>query len=262
MLDNTNPLLANIKLPGRIFQLPSKGLFYKNGELDESVRDGEIHIHPMSALDEINMRNPDQLFSGEAVNTVFKRCVSGVNKPAQLLAKDVDAIMLFLRAVTYGAAYEFTAKHTCENAKVHNYVANLDEIIVAMKQVDDESIDDQYSIRLKNGQVVKLVPSKYQNVLDLIKSNESKKQITAQDEQKNLLMLLMGIIESVDGITSKKMIEEWLRVLPSPLTNSIGAKIEPINDWGAKMQWTGACKDCGETFEVDIPINPISFFIE
>ena len=41
---SNNPLLQKIRLPGRIFQLPSRGLFYKNGELDESVKNGEIHV--------------------------------------------------------------------------------------------------------------------------------------------------------------------------------------------------------------------------
>ena len=108
-----NPLLQKIRLPGRIFQLPSRGLFYNNGELENTVKDGEIHVHAMSAFAEIHMKNPDQLFSGQAVDTVFRECVRGVVEPTKLLAKDVDAILMFLRTVTYGPNYEFTAKHTC-----------------------------------------------------------------------------------------------------------------------------------------------------
>ena len=58
---STNPLLARVKIPGRIFQLPSAGIFYKNGELAEGIENGEVHVHPMTALDEINMKNPDKL---------------------------------------------------------------------------------------------------------------------------------------------------------------------------------------------------------
>ena len=48
-----NPLLAKVKLPGRVFQLPSRGLFYQTGVLSDSVRNGEIQIKPMSALVEL-----------------------------------------------------------------------------------------------------------------------------------------------------------------------------------------------------------------
>ena len=261
-MDSSNPLIANIRLPGRIFQLPSRGFFYRNGELSDSVKDGEIHVHPMSALDEINMKNPDQLFSGEAVNTVFKHCVSGIEKPAQLLAKDVDAIMLFLRAVTYGNDYEFLARHTCEGAKEHSYVANLEQIINEIRMIDPTMVDELYTVNLQNGQTVKMMPSRYQNVVDLIKNNEGKREITAQDEQNNLLIMLLGIIQSVDGISDKTLIKEWASQIPAPMVNKIGRKIENINDWGSTMKWTCTCRDCGESFTVDIPINPVSFFTE
>jgi len=51
MSNNQNPLLAAIKMPGRVFQLPSRGIFYKDGELDETCKNGEIHVQPLSALD-------------------------------------------------------------------------------------------------------------------------------------------------------------------------------------------------------------------
>jgi len=264
MSDQTNPLLAGIKLPGRIFQLPSRGVFYTEGEVAEKVENGEIHIHPMSALDEINMKNPDQLFSGAAVNTVFKNCIEGLEKPSQLLSKDVDAIMLFLRAVTYGPGYEFVARHNCEGGggKEHTYIADIDQIINNMKMIDPTMMESMYTITMANGQVVKLRPNRYQQVVDLIKANENKTEITAEDQQKNLVMMLMGIIHSVDGINDTKLIEEWVSKIPSPLVNRIAEKIENVNDWGPNLKWTCNCRDCGKDFTVEIPINPVSFFTE
>jgi hypothetical protein len=261
-MSETNPLIANLKLPGRIFQLPSRGEFYKNGELSADVRDGEIHIHPMAALDEINMKNPDQLFSGAAVNTVFKQCISGIEKPAELLSKDVDAIMMYLRVVTYGPTYEFNARHFCEGGKEHSYIADIDTMINTMTIIDPTTIEDNYTVTLQNGQVVKLQPNKYQQVLDLIKLNSNKTEITAEDQQKNLIMMMMGVIKSVDDITDIVKIEEWTKKIPSPMVNRIAKKVENVNSWGPTLKWTCNCKDCGKDFEVEIPINPISFFTE
>lgn len=274
-MSNTNPLLEGLKLPGRVFQLPSRGLFYRNGELADNVKDGEVHVHPMSALDEINMKNPDQLFSGAAVNTVFSRCVPAVLKPTELLSKDVDAIMVYLRAVTYGSSYEFLAKHSCESkpivnekgesvipeSKEHSYVANLDEMIANMKIIDPTLVNQMYTVKLPSYEV-KLRPNRYSQVLDILKANENKTEITVEDQQKNLVMMLMGVIESVNGVTDQNHLKEWIEQIPSPLVNRIAEKIENVNDWGTDLRVNVKCRDCGEPFSVEIPINPVSFFIE
>ena len=261
-MSENNPLLEKLKLPGRIFQLPSRGIFYKNGELDSSIREAEVHIHSMSALDEIHMKNPDQLFSGDAVKAVFKSCVSGINLPNQLLSKDVDAILLFLRTVTYGPAYEFSAAHSCENAKDHTYVADIDQMISDMKTIDPTVIEDMYHCTLNNGQVIRLRPTRYQQTVDFVKNNGNKAEITVEDEKKNLVSMLLGVIDSVDDVTDEKFIEEWISKIPSPMVNRMADKIEKINDWGSDLLWTCKCRDCGENFKVEIPINPVSFFTE
>lgn len=259
---SNNPLLEGLKLPGRIFQLPSRGIFYRDGELSSSIKDGEIHVQPMSALDEINMKNPDQLFSGIAVQTVFNHTISGISKPSELLAKDIDAIMLFLRTVTYGPHYEFMARHNCEGGKEHSYVANIDEMINSMKMLDPTTVEQLYTLTLSNGQTVKLKPNRYQQVIDLIKMNEAKEIITVEDQQVNLTKMLLGVIQSVDGITDEAMIMDWIKRLPSPMVNKIAGRIEGVNAWGPDLKWTCKCKDCGEEFSVEIPINPVSFFTE
>ena len=72
-----NPLLERARLPGQTFTLPSKGLFYKHGEVDDSVlaAKGEVMVYPMVTLDEINIKTPDKLLNGTAITDVFKRCM-------------------------------------------------------------------------------------------------------------------------------------------------------------------------------------------
>jgi len=262
MTDHANPLLSNLKLPGRIFQLPSRGIFYKNGELADTVRDGEIHIQAMSALEEIIMKNPDQLFSGEAINTVLAKCSPDIKKPSELLSKDVDAIMLYLRTVTYGPNYEFTARHNCEHARDHSYIADVDQMISACRMIDPTMIESMYTVQLPNSQVVRLHPNRYQQVIDIIKQNQNKASITAEDQKNNFMALIMGVIESVDGIRDRKLITEWIGAIPAPMINRIGDKVEGLNDWGSDLSWTCTCRDCGEQFKVEIPIQPVSFFTE
>lgn len=263
---SANPLLDKVKLPGRIFQLPSCGVFYTHGELAETFNNGEIHVYPMSAMDEIVLKNPDLLFSGKAVDDVLPRCVPDIKKPGELLSKDVDAIMMFLRTVTYGPSYEFTAKHTCKDAKEHSYVADVDQMIGNIKMLDPTTIKSVYSVTLENGQVVKLQPNRYGQVVSLIKETQAKaqmkKELTADDVKQNLINALIGVIEAVDDNTDKNMIVEWLKTIPATWTTKIAEKADGINYWGPDVTWNTKCKDCGEEFPVYIPINPVSFFIE
>jgi hypothetical protein len=257
-----NPLLQKIQLPGRVFQLPSRGIFYKNGELEDNIKEGEIHVHPMSALAEIHMKNPDQLFSGQAVETVFKECVKGIAKPAELLSKDVDAIMMFLRTVTYGNEYVFTARHNCENGIDHSYTADVDHMINTMGMIDPTTVATTFTVTMPNEQVVKLSPSKYSQIITLLKANEGKKEITVEDQKNNLMIMLSSVVCQVDDTTDPAMIREWLSKIETTWVSKIAERVEAVNEWGPSLKWSGNCRDCGEEFTVELPINPVSFFTE
>ena len=259
MTQPVNPLLEKLKLPGRIFELPSRGIFYTNGELAAGP---EVHVRALSAMDEINLKNPDQLFSGKAIEAVLPNCVEGLLKPNQLLAKDIDAIMLFLRTVTYGPSLELKAKHDCENAKEHSYTLNVDEMIADMKPIDPTTIEAKFTVTLPNGQVVKLRPSRYVNVVELIKENANKKTFTVEDQKKNLLKMLLDFIKSVDGVEDERHLSEWIQQLRTTWVTLVTEQVEKAHDWGPELTRTIKCKDCGEEFEIDVPINPISFFTE
>ena len=117
---------------GSTFQLPSRGLFYKKGELRDDVEMGEVHVHPMSAYDEILMKSPDQLYSGESVDKVFRRCIPQILNPSELISKDVDFLLVCLRQVTYGNDMEVTYTHSCEDAKSNSYIIPLSDFIIGI----------------------------------------------------------------------------------------------------------------------------------
>jgi len=76
------------------------------------------------------------------------------------------------------------------------------------------------------------------------------------------MMMLTSVVVQVDDITDPVMISEWLSKIHTKWTTQIAERVESINEWGPSMNWTGKCKDCGEHFSIEIPINPITFFIE
>lgn len=256
----TNPLLAKLKLPGRTFQLPSMGALYTNGEL--SSTEGEIHVHPLSAISEITLKNPDLLFNGKAIEAVFAECIPEIKKPTQLYGRDIDAIMYFLRLVTYGPEFSISVTHTCAGAKEHSYLVNLEESIQNMRMLDSTVAEEKFKAVMSNGQVVRVHPIKFDHMIKLFQLNSNKKEFTPDDVKKNLVFNLTSIIGSVDDIEDKKMIEEWIRAASGPFHNRITEAIDRTNDWGPAQTTTLKCKDCGEDMTVELPLNPISFFTE
>ena len=255
-----NPLMTKLKLPGRTFQLPSRGALYKNGELSSS--DGEVHVHPLSALAEITLKNPDLLFNGKAIEAVFAECIPEIKKPTELYGRDIDAVMYFLRLVTYGPEFAVNVKHTCEKAKEHSYVVNIESMINEMKPLDPTAIETDYTVVLPNGQNVKVHPVKFEHMIKLFQMNLNKSEYSPEDVKKNLVFNLVNLIESVDGITDKHQIEEWVKAISAPYHNRISEAIERTNHWGPSQTTILKCRDCGEDMNIELPLNPISFFAE
>lgn len=262
MSQSNNPLLTKVKLPGRTFQLPSRGALYQNDELDQSVANGEVHVHPMTALTEINLKNPDQLFNGKALEAAVAECIPSIKRPLDLFKGDVDAVLFFLRVTTYGSEYRVEVKHDCENSKEHSYVVNLEELLHNMKQLDPTVVDAKRMVILPTGEKVYTRPTKFADIIALFHRAESKKELTVEDIKQIAIENLKCIVQQVDDVTEPKFIEEWLRTLTQPQVNRITEAANALNDWGPEQVVELTCKDCGGKMKVELPLNPVSFFTE
>lgn len=264
MSGTQNPLLAKVKLPGRTFQLPSRGALYNNGELD--AENGEVHVHPMSALVEINLKNPDLLFNGKALETVVAECVPAIKKPLELFGRDVDALLFFLRLATYGSEYRIEVKHDCAEAKQHSYAVQLETLIQQMKFLDPTMIESQRTVVLPTGQTVYTRPMKFKDLIEIFHRTGNKKELTQEDIKELAVVNLLILVEKVESdgfvVSEPKFIEEWIRSLSTPMVNRITEAAQELNKWGPEQVVTLKCKDCGGDMKVELPLNPVSFFTE
>ncbi len=254
-----NPLIERARMPGETFTLPSQGLLYHHGELDGTVVNGEVYVYPMVTLDEIIMRTPDKLYSGEGIRDVFKRCVPQVRDPLELFAKDVDFLMVCLRKITYGEFMDIEHTHTCEGAKSHSYSIAIDPFIRKAKKMDPTKTEKDFSVTLENGQVVKLLPPRLKTILQIYQVTSSG-EADAKEVGAKLLDMISDMIESVDGITDSRMIHEWVRAIKAGWVNKIKTKLDSLGDWGPTFKSKVKCQDCGVEYSIDTPINPIAFF--
>lgn len=272
---NVNPLLAKVKLPGRVFQLPSKGLFYSPGVLAETVKDGEVQVKPMSALAEMKMRSADLLYSGKILRELCVECAPEILKPEELLTKDVDALFVFLRIVTYGSKMEVSSIHSCENAKVHRYELNIEQLFADPHNAILEHRDTLYKITLSNGQVVMARPPSYEAAMKVVHFRQQLARMEADGKRPDdttlenvlitdlLAVIKCVIVESPEGpvtVDNAIHIAEWIRSMPKPLLNEVIAGVQKTDQWGFVFKTSLKCKDCGEAYDHDLEIDPINFF--
>lgn len=264
----TNPLLGKLRLPGQTYRLPSHGLFYQDGELDESVHNGEVEVYPMTAIDEIVLTTPDKLMSGKAITEVFARSIPQVKKPDQLLSKDVDFLLACLRVVTFGPSVEVKYTHICNEAKNHSYMIDMAQVIKDAKPIDPTTVAKDFHLTLPNGQVVVLRPLTYASIVNLYQTTMIAKQLQAAPDEKVeeeelrkfVVTTLSGVIRSVDSETNRAMIEEWILAVPLGWKKKIEEVVQHASEWGAKFETTLKCKDCGKDIIFPVSPNPVSFF--
>lgn len=268
----TNPLMTKVRMPGETFTLPSRGLFYNNGELDSSAGGNmEVSVMPMSVIDEITLKTPDKLFSGMAVDEVFARCIPQVLKPRDLLAKDVDFLMLCLRKVSYGTEVEFTHRHEgCSKAekqedgsmvsKRNSYIIDVNQFIQGSKHIDPEVAGAMFTAELDGGFKVEMNPIRFGNFITMMQAQDQDTDKTPQEQMDVLIHSLLGVITNVNGTTESAFILEWLPTLKPSDLKLLNAKLTDGVKWGPDFIYKVPCKDCGETLEVVAPQNPLAFF--
>ena len=257
---DVNPLLARVHLPGQTFRLPSGALFYKNGELTPDVIDGEVHVKPMAAYDEILLKTPDLLLSGQAIEQVFNRCIPQIKKPLDLFGRDVDFLMVCLRSVTYGEEMQVLYSHGCENAKEHSYVIDLNQFINDSRPIDPTKTTKSYVKVLDGGQKVNLHPARMKDVLKMMQTYNPTEVMTAEQELDDMLNTILSVISDVDGVENPKYIKEWLSTISAAWARELSLAIEETGNFGPELIHKCECKDCKQPISITAPINPISFF--
>lgn len=256
-----NPLLSKLKMPGRIFQLPSLGLFYDDGMFEHPLHNGEITVTSLTALDEMTLKNPDYVFSGKGLLSVISNCVEGIKQPEKLLMKDIDAILAFIRIVSFGSEYTIDDyQHDCKDAIKHSYVVNIEQQFLSnIKYIKD--IND-YTVNI-NDFTVEIKPIIFEDWLDTIHNSNS---YNIEDVKKLTDMffdLIIYNIKSVDGISDREMIKEWLTKLPKKSFKELEDEISKrATSFGITTELAFMCKDCEKNVKIELQLNPTDFLLE
>jgi hypothetical protein len=283
MNTKANPLQQFYRKESAFIQLPSRGHYY-NDDVVEFLENGELAVMPMTAADEITLKNPDALLSGKAIIDVISSCVSGVKKPKKLLACDIDALMIAIREASYGdeASMELDCPNTECKAK-NEFALNLELLLN-----ETETLDATYEVVLPNNLTVFLKPGSFDTTTRQNKAafenakiqramtnpsltDEAQMALLAQ-VFKSLTKLNFEVIEAaidkivftneedeVVEVTNKQQISEFIKNIDKSTVDLIDTKISDINKIGIAKTLDATCSNCGHKWEAPIEFNPVNF---
>ena len=104
-MENQSVLNKYKRQPKIYLTLPSNGNFYPSNPM-EKTGSGELPIYSMTAKDEIMIKTPDALMSGDATVDVIKSCCPMIDDPWSMPSIDLDAVLIAIRIATYGEKME------------------------------------------------------------------------------------------------------------------------------------------------------------
>ena len=278
MENRVNPLKQYFRKPGIWIKLPSQGNFYNDKPTDLNEM-GEIPIYPLTAKDELMLKNADALLNGSAITQMINSCAPSITDPMVMPAIDLDAVLVAIKRCTYGESQDVTC--SCPKCETSNEVTiNLNQIISSIK-----SVEKLEPVELDNGIKVFIKPVTVHNLLNLnwvqfeqIRNIQLAEQNNVDETTKVNLMqksyqvlteknidIVSSCIDTVllpDGIavTDNENIKDWINDLSKPDFTKIEESIMVTSSMGIDKEFNVSCKNCNTDFKSSLDLNPTTFF--
>jgi hypothetical protein len=236
-------------------ELPSRGKFYLRGE---GPSNGILHIRPMTGREEQILTTPRFIKKNQAINMVFKECIGEQINPEFLLSEDRNFLLIYLRGISYSPIYDVEVQ--CPGCtkpfqtKIH---LNSLEVDFCPDDFDANDLEDtlpnsgfKIRYRLSVGRDETAVQDH---------KDQRVKQWGDQVADDSTLFRASMLVEEIEGVTNKMMIQQLLERLP---IGDMAYLRELMNEppFGVDTKVGVVCPMCAHEFEVDMPMEVGFFF--
>ena len=272
--------LENYKRQPKIYiDLPSKGIYYTQGNVVQDNQFTNIPVFGMNTMDEIMLKTPDALFSGQATVNIIKSCIPILTNPWALVGFDIDYVLMAIRIASYGEQMPITSN--CPKCSTEN------ETEIALNSVLENlaSHEPTRNITLKE-LTFNLRPLTYQEftefsresfsiekqLINLEKADLSDEEATRQRQalfdlraKLNLKITLRHIqtISAGDNVENNlETIEKFIVDNDTEFYNELSKSVSQINDAWSIPKFTVKCggENCGNEYKTGISVDYSSFF--
>ncbi len=269
-----NPLQQFFRQPKVYVSLPSQGIYNRPGTIQGDP--ARLPIYGMTGMDEIIMKTPDALLSGESTAKVIASCCPAINDPWDLSLLDIDLLLTAIRIATFGN--ELSVTTVCNNCQAeNNYDINLNAV------VDYFGTCVYENTLVMQDLTVTTRPLNYRQSSQFsIKNFETQQRlkqladITDSEERKaamdGLFAEVAGLrnevlslaIESVNTgstvVTERQYIREWLDNADASVVKAISEHVEANKDrWMTPKQHV-KCDHCEHEQDIFIDLDQSNFF--
>jgi hypothetical protein len=122
-----NPLQKHFRQPKIYITLPSGGLYYPENSID-MPESGELPVMAMTAKDELALKTPDALLSGQATVDLIHSCIPNIKDAWGMPSLDIDACLIAIRIASNGEHMSISA--TAPNTKESvDYTVDLRQVL-------------------------------------------------------------------------------------------------------------------------------------
>ena len=275
--EEVNPLKKYFREPGLYIKLPTKGYFYDEGDIEFSVT-GELPVFPMTAYDEIYVNNPDALLNGDAMEKVIRSCAPAVRNVRNLSIPDFDAIILAIRASSYGDEMELTT-HCPACGKEQSFSASIRYSLETCAFHERE-----YPVKLREGLIVYVKPRTYASntkiallafeqaklaqSLQAADVSEIEKNQAFRDSFEKVARLnydmiadsVMAVQIPTGIVTDRDHIDEFIKNIDTKSADRLDDMITAITNIGITKKQDIICQACEHEWTTPISFDPAHFF--
>ena len=270
-----NPLKQYFRQPKIYISLPSKGVF-NNPESLEGGNFENIPVYGMTGMDEIILKTPDALLSGESTVRMIQSCCPAFKDAWQMVAIDANLIYAAVRIATYGN--EMGVTQVCANCKEDNdYDIDLNRVIehYAHCHYNHKLVVDNITIKTrpltyKEGNEFGLASYNLQQKLnqgDSIEDPVEKQKVFKElfeeltTVQHSLFLKSVEAVE-VDNqvVDNKEFIHEWLANCDKKIFDQLKAHVEANREAWTMPTWPVKCTHCDTDSEIYIDLDNTNFF--
>ena len=271
----SNPLQQYFRQPKIYISLPSQGIYNREGTLQGDP--GNLPVYGMTGMDEIIIKTPDALLSGESTVKIVESCIPSIKDAWAMPVIDTDLLFAAIRIATYGNT--MTIGHTCPKCNSTNdFEVNLNKITEHYSQCKYENklVLDQL--------VIKTQPLTYKQsthyMTENFKIQQKLRQIELvedleeqQREYQDVFAMVAELqkslyidsVESVEAgntvVTERAYIIEWMMNCDQHVFERIKKHIETNQEAWRMPLFPVECGSCQNQIELRIELDQSNFFV-
>ena len=284
-IQQPNPLASFMRQPKIYIRLPSNGDYWPTGSINVSET-GEYPVYSMTAKDELMLKVPDAVMSGQAVVDVIQHCIPNIKNAWQMPSIDLDVALIAIRLATYGEKMttpisfgeDIEMEYTVDLRNVMDSLSNsivwdpvvqvTDDLTVFVRPMTYKQISES---ALKTFETQKIMQVVNDDKLDEVEKSRLFKESFAKLTDITLGMVQSSIIkiDSSEGTTDNpKFIAEFIENVDKDIFNKIQEHLDRLREINTIKPVTVTITDemrekgfTGDTIDVPMVFDPATFFV-